>query len=162
MKKLLLIMLLMPAAHADDVTLTWTNPTGQETCSDAGPLTTLAGTRIWQLVAEINDPDAVTFTIPDQLPGEYSYVATSFTTDGEESRVSGKATKTVETFVVTVETIYTVVRTNNRFLLLPAGTVPLGTPCDVDNSVNGKYAVDTDEVTWTGNIRPQVVVAECG
>lgn len=148
--------------YADDVTLTWTNPTGQETCSDAGPLPDLAGTRIWQLVAEINDPLVETYTIPGQLPGEYTYVSTSFTDGGEQSRISGSATKTVTDFTVTEGTVKTVVRTNDRFLLLPVGTVPLGTSCDVNNSVNGHYAVPRDQVTWSGNVQPQVVVAECG
>lgn len=156
-----MIVFLHDISRADDVTLTWTNPTGQETCSDAGPLTDLAGTRIWQLVAEINDPTVETYTISGQLPGEYQFVATSFTDSGEQSRLSGSTTKTVTEFTVTDGTVKTVVRTDNRFLLLPVGTVPMGTTCDPSNSVNGHYAVPRDQVTWSGSVQPQVVVAEC-
>lgn len=156
-----MIVFLHDISQAEEVTLTWTNPTGQETCSDAGPLSDLAGTRIWQLVAEINDPTSESFVIPGLLPGEYQYVATSFTDSGEQSRISGSATKMVTEFTVTEGTVKTVVRTDNRFLLLPVGTVPLGTSCDVENSVNGHYAVPRDQVTWSGNVQPQVVVAEC-
>lgn len=154
-------LLVLTPAKADDVTLTWTNPTGAEQCVDAGP-TVVAGTSIWLKIDTINDPSLETYTIPGQLPGEYTYAATTIDDQGEESRMSGKATKTVANFTVQVDTVYTVVRTSNKFLLLPTGTVPVGTTCDVTTNVNGFYGVDTGAVSWTGTIRPQVVVAECG
>ncbi len=151
--------------RADDVTLTWTNPTGQEQCTEAGPLTTLAGTRIWELVAEIDDPAATTVTLNGKLPGEYQYVATSYTTDGEESRVSGKTTKTVTEFMaVAGATAYQVVTINNGFWLLPIGTVSADTECIVNQSVNGKYAIPTSSVSWSpgATARPVLVVSDCG
>ena len=61
------------------------------------------------------------------------------------------------------ETVFTVVKQPNRFLLLPVGTVPAGTPCDPNNSTNGLGAVPTSAVQWTSptGSRPVVVVARC-
>ena len=150
--------------RADDVTLTWTNPTGQEQCTDAGPLTTLAGTRIWELVAEIDDPAATTVTLNGKLPGEYQYVATSYTTDGEESRVSGKTTKTVTEFIAVVgATVYQPVSIRNGFWLLPVGTVSADTACIVEQTVNGKYAIPNSAVSWSSGVIPKpLVVTDCG
>jgi hypothetical protein len=55
-----------------------------------------------------------------------------------------------------------VIKTKNRFVLLPVGTVPANTPCDTTQSVNGHYAVPRDAVTWSGTVEPDVVVAQCG
>jgi len=150
-------------ALADDVILDWTNPTGQEQCTDAGPLTTLAGTRIWQLVAEIDDPATTTVTLNGKLPGDYQYVATSYTTDGEESRVSGKAEKTVTTFTAAMGAmVYQPVSIANGFWLLPVGTVSADVECIVNQNVNGKYAVPTTSVSWSSGVIPKpLVVADC-
>lgn len=150
--------------RAEDISLSWTNPTGQETCTNAGELTTLAGTRIWQLVAEINDPTATSFVLPAMPPGEYQYVATSFTTDGEESRVSGKTTKTVASFVAAAGApVYQVVTINNAFWLVPIGTVAAETACITEQTVNGKYAIPNTAVSWSpgSTARPVLVVTDC-
>lgn len=149
--------------RAEDITLSWTNPTGTESCTNAGPLTTLAGTRIWQLVAEINDPAATTATLNAKLPGDYQYVATSYTTDGEESRVSGKTTKTVASFIAVAGAVaYQPVSINNGFWLLPVGTVRADVQCITTQTVNGKYAVPSDSVSWSPGVVPRpLVVADC-
>ena len=149
--------------RADDVKLDWTNPTGQEQCTDAGPLTTLAGTRIWELVAEIDDPATTTVTLNGKLPGDYQYVATSYTTDGEESRVSGKAEKTVTQFTAaTGAVVYQPVSIANGFWLLPVGTVSADVECIINQNVNGKYAVPTTSVSWSSGVVPKpLVVADC-
>ena len=145
-------------ACAEDITLTWTNPTQQETCTDSGT-TTIDGINIWQLVATIDAP-ATEYVIPAQKPGTYTYGATAFNADGE-SRLSGIVEKTATAFTVTDERAYIVAKTNGRFLLLVVGTVPLGTPCDPEVSVNGYHSVPIDAVTFTG-VRDVIVVASCG
>ena len=151
-------------AVADDVTLSWNNPTGQEQCTDVGPLTDLAGTRIWELVAEIDDPATTTVTLNGKLPGDYQYVATSYTTDGQESRVSGKTGKTVTTFSAAAgSVVYQVVTISNGFWLLPIGTASGDVECITSQSVNGKYAIPTSSVSWSpgATARPVIVVADC-
>jgi hypothetical protein len=149
---------------AETITLSWTNPTETITYTPAGPYTNPAGTRIWMLVADVNDPDATSFTLSSQPPGEYIFVATSYDDEGHESQVSGKATKTVSSFkALANSTVYQVVTIKNGFWTLPIGTLSADTECIVDHMVNGKYAVPQDNVVWAegSSARPPLVVADC-
>ena len=158
----LLWLALTEPLHAGETTLTWTNPTGQEQCTDAGPLTNLAGTRIYQLIAEVDDPTATTYTVTGLKGGDYTFVATSYTDEGATSRLSGEASKAVAALTVIDERAYVVAKIKNGFLLTVAGTVPLGTACNEASSVNGKYVVPVDSVNWSATVRDVMVVAECG
>lgn len=64
--------------------------------------------------------------------------------------------------VVTARTAYTVVKQRDRFVMLPVGTVPADTACDSTQSVNGYFVVPRAAVAWSGSVRPDVVVAQCG
>lgn len=150
--------LMMQKAMAEDITLSWQNPTQQETCTDSGT-TTIDGINIWQKIATIDSP-ASSYVIPAMKPGSYTYAATAFNADGE-SRLSGITTKDVVSFGVVDERAYIVAKTAGKFLLLVVGTVPLGTACDVDTEVNGMNAVPIEAVTFTG-ARDVLVVAQCG
>jgi len=151
-------------ALAGDVTLSWTNPDMTEQCVAGTAYTNPGGTRLWQLVAEIPDPtqSISTYTIPAMVPGTYDYVATTYDDQGVESRVSGKAQKIVTEFVTTDTKAYYIIQQPNLFLAVVVGSVPLGTACNPDQSVNGLYSVPQSEVTFTGTSQPLVVVAQCG
>ena len=151
-------------AFADNIDLSWTNPTGTEVCTDDGPLDNWAGTRIWQLVTEINDPNVTNYQITGALPGEYLYVSTAFDTDDEESRLSGSASKTVTSFMAsTGATVYQAVSISNAWWLLPVGTMSSDTECIVGTSANDKYAVPTSAVSWSPGttVRPLLVFSDC-
>lgn len=64
--------------------------------------------------------------------------------------------------VTVAQTVYMEVRGTDRFSLVAVGTVPLATSCDATQSVNGFYVVPNKLVTWSGSVRPPVVVAKCG
>ena len=113
-------------SQAEDITLNWTNPTQQETCTDSGT-TTIDGIHIWQLIATVDAP-LESFVVPAMKPGSYTYAATAFNADGE-SRLSGITTKDAVSFGVVDTRAYIVAKTSGKFLLLVVGTVPLGTPC---------------------------------
>ena len=147
-----------PKAKAEDVTLSWTNPTEAESCTNAGS-TTIDGVNIWQLVGTIPSANT-TYTITAVKPGSYTYAATAFNSDGE-SRLSGVTTKDVVGFAVVDTRAYIVAKIPGRFLLLVVGNVPLGTACDPDVEVNGMNVVPVDQVTFTG-AHDVVVVAKCG
>lgn len=159
---------MLPApAHADDVTLTWTNPVENE---DGTPLTDLAGIRIWQLVGETTDIAQLSYTISGLEPGDYTYIATAYTTGDPvadppvasvESKISNTAEKTVSALAVTDERVYIVAKVPGRFLFLVVGTVPLGTVCDASVNVGAYNSVPISEVTFTG-ARDVIVVAQCG
>ena len=150
-------------AQADPVTLTWTNPTENEQCVAGGPYDNPAGTRIWQLVQDVTDPDTATITLPTYKPGTYTFVATSYNTDGTGSRISGEAEKVVTQFTAaTGAVVYQPVSITNGFWLLPVGTVTADIECIVAQNVNGKYAIPTTGVTWSPGVVPKpLVVADC-
>ena len=67
--------------------------------------------------------------------------------------------------VTTAPTIYTVIKGADNLILLPVGSVPLGTACDTTQGVlrAGKLynVVDITSVTWSGTARPVVAVGSC-
>ncbi len=58
-------------------------------------------------------------------------------------------------------TVYNLVKRANGFVLVAVGTVPLNTTCDATQSVNGHNVVPVSAVTWSGSVKPIVVVAKC-
>lgn len=69
--------------------------------------------------------------------------------------------KSIDDYTVVNGTVLTVVKQVDKFILLPVGTIPIGTRCIPDQYINGYFAVPRDLVTWSGSIEPLVVVAEC-
>jgi len=65
------------------------------------------------------------------------------------------------TITVAATTVYDIVKQKDRLVMLPVGTVPADTKCDVTQSVNGYYAVPSDAATWFGSVRPPIVFAQC-
>lgn len=165
------------ACWAGDATLTWVAPTQR---TDGSALTNLAGFKVYYgtdpaaltTTVDIADPLLTQHVITALTPATWYFAMTAYDADGLES----DRTQTVSKVIVaappspptglTVQagnlTVYTVVKRPDRFALVPIGTVPEGTQCDTSQSVNGYYAVPTASVTWSGNIRPVVVVAQCG
>ena len=102
-------------------------------------------------------------------PGEYRMTVYAIDPEGDRSPVSNEVIKTVvgsnaaPIILATEQTVYNVVKQDNRFVLLPVGTVPPGTSCDMNNQVNGRGAVPVSEVVWSAGVtvRPVVVVALC-
>jgi hypothetical protein len=83
--------------------------------------------------------------------------------------LSGTATKTIGPLTVADEKAYTVVKSGGTFVAFIIGTVPVGTECDADGMVRGKfnfqpftgYIVPVSSVTITGDVEPSAVVAVC-
>lgn len=59
-------------------------------------------------------------------------------------------------------TAYTLIKSKDRFVALPVGTIPLGTPCDNTQPVLGFYVVPVDAVKWSGTVRTLAALASCG
>lgn len=168
---------------AAGVDLTWSNPTLHEDGTDI-PATgqySLVSTEIDYSIclAGTVDPNNTTtvsvaaplesHTIDPLAPGDYCFFARAVNTEGTSSDVSNLAVKTVapptpappSNLTVTDLVVYTVLKQENRFVLVGVGTVPANTPCDPNQSVNGHNAVPLAAVQWAGTVRPQVVVAKC-
>ena len=151
-------------AHAESsVTLTWTAPTEQIINCQSEPVQGLAGFRIYELVADINDPAATTYVINERPPGTQTYVSTAYNTDGNESINSNSATKEIGPLRVTGTTAYVIGTIPNKIVFFVVGTVPLGTLCFESQTVNGRYAFDVIEMVPTNPAsKPLVVYASCG
>jgi hypothetical protein len=163
MKNLFFLLFLAPlSAWAGDISIDWTNPTNVESCTPAGLYDNPGGTRLWMLVADITDPAVATHMLTGWKPGDYVFTATSYDDTGTGSRISGVTTRTVTEFVTTGTVAYTILKLQDEFALQPVGTITLGVACDVNQSVNGKYGVSRDAVSWYGTVEPSVVVADCG
>ena len=166
MKLILAVMFLsafiISDAQSGDVSLTLNAPVKQETCTPAGDLTDLAGFKVYQLVQDITDPTVTAVVIPDQKPGNHTFIATAYNSAGDESRATQPVSKEVTNFVTKAPNVYYVIAQENTYVLLVVGNVPLGTVCNPDQSVNGKYGISITDVNWTGTVRPLAVVAECG
>lgn len=164
MKYIIVIVLLLLCSplQAGDATLSWTPPIETQTCVNAGPLTNLAGFKIYQMIADIADPSVTTLVVPNLKPGTHTFVSTAYDDQGVESMLSGAADKVITEFVTVSPTVYYVIQQPDKFILLPIGTLPIGTTCDPEQSVNDFYGVPRDQVTWTGTAQPFSVVAACG
>jgi hypothetical protein len=180
MRRLLIFLCLLPVfAWAGDATLSWTAPTQN---TDGSALTDLAGFKIYAGTVQggpygdvsitISNPTTTTFVVPGLAEGTtYFFVTTAFNSASpvQESDFSNEVSKLIPPLVpmpptmLTVQdvTVYNVIKQKDKFVLLAAGTVPNGTPCDPSETVNGRYVVPNDLVTWFGNVEPIVVVADC-
>lgn len=181
-----LLALLLPAeALAATVPVWWTNAT-QNTDNSMIPLTgpgSLTSTTIEYGTCAARNPDvfgtkqgqivaaapASTINLSLTVIQEYCLRAFHTNTLGQISAFSNVAFKTLITIpgppsglTTTSPTAYNVVKVNDGFVMVPVGTIPVGTQCDATQSVNGYNVIPASSVTWSGNIKPVVVVGRCG
>jgi len=188
----IILLLFSFSVIAGEMTLTWTNATSMTDDSliptDVSDPNSLAKTEIeygtcsvvnvpeepyTTVVVDTTTPGAQeSFKIDTIEPGVWCVWAKHQLKNGVYSAYSAPVSKTIlDTPVVpdpptdfnTIETIaYTLVKQIDRFILLPVGTVAVGTKCDPTQYVNGYYVVPITSVTFSGTVRPVVVVAKCG
>ncbi len=172
---------LFNTARAADKTLQWTHATQN---TDGTPIATILRTEInygkcnaaktalaatpAPVIAQVPFP-AATHTITGLGTGSWCFQARTVVTGGVTSAYTAFVSSDVLAPVpnppggltVTATVAYTVLKAEDRFVMLPVGTVPADTVCDPTQSVNGYYAVPRAAVTWSGTVRPAVVVAQC-
>lgn len=162
------------------IRLTWTVPTQNE---DGTPLTDLAGFRLYRstvqggpynLFADIPDPDRTRWDDCNLDRGVYYYRATAYNSRNRESVFSGEAFQTVPpTLYVIPEDlrVFTVIKAAGKFLFVAVGSVPEGTRCSNDFTVEGELpnragiaqanVVNAADVQWSGSLTTLVPVARC-
>lgn len=174
----ILLSLLSLPVFAGEATLTWIAPTQNvdgTTIPATGP-GSLAGFRIYYRPATsttdtlivVSDPLATTYKITGLVTGTWNFQMTAYNAENVESEKTGVASTTIteaplppaSTFVTIATPVYNVVKKTNGFVMVVVGSVPLNTPCDRTQSVNGYHAVPISAVTWTG-VKSIVVVAKC-
>lgn len=177
MKWLALILgMVTSLAWAGEATLTWTAPTLR---TDGSAYTNPDGYRIFywvdsqpEMVYDVTDPAVTTQTLTNLGAGLWSFQMTAYDVDGVESSRTNIVTKEILNappeppgnlqVQASDLTAYTVVKRTDRFVMLPVGTVAAGTQCDPTQYVNGYFVVPRAAVSWSGSIKPDVVVAQCG
>lgn len=159
------LLFVSSAAVAGEVTLTWTTPTGTQTCSESSDPLELAGIRIYRMVADL--PGS---TPPEEwsenglTEGTYRYVATAYDVAGTESNVSTPTEKTVGPLTAPAgATVYQVANISGGFWFIPMGTLSEDVTCNAGTRANDRYGVPIESVTWNPGVdaRPVLVVADC-
>ena len=101
--------------------------------------------------------------------GDWCFITIHTNVQGDSSVDSNMVSRTVspsgpqppQNLIVAGLNVFAIVYQTDQFLLVVVGSVPAGTPCDETETVNGHYAVPRDQVTWSSDVQPLVVVANC-
>jgi hypothetical protein len=115
-------------------------------------------------VINITDPAARSYRVQPLTNGTYYFMIAAINQAGAISYFTGPGSKTINvttTFSTIAAPVYRAVMKTNGYTLVQVGTVPLNTPCDRTQTVNGHYVVPISAVAWSGTVRPIVVVAQC-
>jgi hypothetical protein len=161
MKKALLLALMALPAWAGEGSLTWTAPT--QNCNGT-PLTNLAKYDLTYGQKRIDLPlTPLSYTVTGLTPGTWWFSLAAVNSDGDRSEfVTVEKVVAPADFVTKSTTVYTFFRSGGNITVV--GTphrVPLGTVCDATQSVNGKYRVPLEAVTWSG-AKLTAALADCG
>lgn len=161
MKKALLLALMALPAWAGEGSLTWTAPT--QNCNGT-PLTNLAKYDLTYGQKRIDLPlTPLSYTVTGLTPGTWWFSLAAVNSNGDRSEfVTVEKVVAPADFVTKSTTVYTFFRSGGNITVV--GTphrVPLGTVCDATQSVNGKYRVPLEAVTWSG-AKLTAALADCG
>lgn len=148
----------MDKCHAGEAVLTWTAPT--KNCNGTS-LTDLTGYSVTYGQNRVELPKVLTHTVTGLTPGKWWFSLAAVTPTDRSEFVTVEKTVLANEFAVAQSDAFALVKRVDRLVLTKVGTVPVGTPCLADQTVNGKYVVPRSLVTWSGTVKPDVVVATC-
>jgi len=148
-------------AFGGEANLTWTAPT--QNCNGT-PLTGLTGYSLtYGQKREALGVAPLSKTVTGLTPGTWWFSLAAVTPTARSEFVTVEKVVPPEEFVTKTTTVYTFVKAEGNILVLPTlHTVPLGTVCDANQTVNGKYIIPRSAVTWSGSARPVAVLGDCG
>ena len=154
------LALMSKCAKAGEAIITWTAPT--QNCNGT-PLTNLTGYDLTYGQGRVPlGLTPLTYTVTGLTPGTWWFSMAAKNSTGDRSEfVTVEKTILANEFVVAQSDAFALVKRIDRLVLAKVGTVPVGTPCLADQTVNGKYVVPRSLVTWSGTVKPDVVVATC-
>jgi hypothetical protein len=150
-----------PSAGAGEANLTWTPPT--KNC-DGSAITNLQSYILTYGQVKQELPLAPqSKTVTGLTPGFWWFSLAAKNSAGEVSQfVTAEKTILPGEFVTKTNKVYTFFRTNgNITLTVTPHTVGLGVTCDATQTVNGKFRVPLEAVTWNGS-KLTAALADCG
>lgn len=152
---------MISSANAGEASLTWIAPT--RNC-DGTLLTNLSGYDLtYGMKRQSLPPTPLSYTVTGLTPGTWWFSLAAVTPTARSEFVTVEKVITPEEFVTKTTSVYTFVKAEGRIIVLPTlHRVPLGTQCDATQSVNGKYIIPREVVTWSGSARPVAVLGDCG
>ena len=159
---LTILSLLACIAHADDLTLSWSEVTSGESCTDAGAMS-VDGYHIYRRVGTSVGSDNTSFTEVGVPPGEYHYIGVTYA-GNSISRTSGVKTLVSEALRVGEDNrVYMTIKVSNRLVAVQVGTIAVGTVCDHEQNILGKYVVPHEDVVMTNpnQTKSIVMIAAC-
>ena len=148
----------------------------------------LESTTIYWSICDSSDQVIVTSglekTVPTTIPGNTETTTVDIGTAGRwcfkaiHTNVGGVSSNDSGTLVKVINIIppnpptgltvspdnliaYAISQSSDRLVLIPVGTIPADTSCDVTMSANGHYLVPRNLVQWAGTFRAPVVFALC-
>ena len=152
---------IMNTCHAGEGALTWTAPT--ENC-DGTLLTNLSKYTLTYGQKRLDLPlTPLSYTVTGLSPGVWWFSLAAVNSDGDSSEfVTVEKTIAPNEFVTKTNKVYTFFRSGgNISVVVTPHTVPIGTVCDATQTVNGKYKVALEAVTWSGS-KLTAALADCG
>jgi hypothetical protein len=111
-----------------------------------------------------------TLIVPGVPPGAHGYAITAIIANQPSAQQTGcltvpaapAAPGSLQITPVTTSTIaYMLVPGKDTYGSLIIGSVPLGTPCDYTKPVVGYFVIPSASVTFTGALKPTVVLGSC-
>jgi hypothetical protein len=148
-------------ARAGTADLSWTAPT--RNC-DGTLLTNLAKYNMTYGQKRVDLPlTPLTHTVTGLAPGVWWFSLAAVNADGDRSEfITVEKTIAPTEFTTKTNKVYTFFRSGGNITVVATShTVPIGTVCDATQTVNGKYKVALEAVTWSGT-KLTAALADCG
>jgi len=147
-------------ARAGTAELTWQIPLTY--CDGTAMATPDSYTLTYGQKKETLSPGSlVSHTVTGLSPGLWWFSLAANVGTEQSQFVTVEKTVLASEFSVAQSDAFALVKRVDRLVLAKVGTVPVGTPCLADQTINGKYVVPRSLVTWSGSVKPDVVVATC-
>lgn len=175
MRTLLLLLLLIPIAHSQTYSPTW-HWVAPTQCADGTPATNCVLTKYtlytglqgqpktaWGVIA----PTALSISTGNTSPGIWCGQVSASSAAGESALSKeacitlapnpGAPTNPTVTLTTTSTIAYGLMPSNDRLAFLIVGSVPLGTPCVLDQVANTYHVVPRGTVTFDKPYKPTTV-----
>lgn len=148
-------------AFGGEANLTWVAPT--RNCNGTSLTNLTEYSLTYGSKRETLPKTPLSKTITGLTPGTWWFSLAAVTPTARSEFVTVEKVIAPEDFKTVSTKVYTFARAEGNILILVTPhTVPLGTVCDANQSVNGKYIIPRSAVSWSGAGNLVAVLGDCG